>query len=222
MNKENCEFCVGGKALVIDKANDVGIAIRYQNRLIAYGYDIYGLYGLNGSGKSVFLKLICGFYIPTLGEILYNGINLNNKKEFCNEIRALIEKPSFFSDLSGYENLKLLANIQKKISDKEILEALEIVNLTSEKDKKYSKYSLGMKQKLGIAQAIMEKTKFIVLDEPFNGIERETVTRIKDYLKSLKDKGVTIIISSHIKEDLNELVDEMIYFEDGEILSEAN
>ena len=79
-----------------------------------------------------------------------------------------------------------------------------------------------MKQKLGIAQAIMEKTKFIVLDEPFNGIERETVTRIKDYLKSLKDKGVTIIISSHIKEDLNELVDEMIYFEDGEILSEAN
>ena len=126
------------------------------------------------------------------------------------------------SDLSGYENLKLLANIQKKISDKEILEALEIVNLTSKKDKKYSKYSLGMKQKLGIAQAIMEKTKFIVLDEPFNGIERETVTRIKDYLKSLKDKGVTIIISSHIKEDLNELVDEMIYFEDGEILSEAN
>ena len=107
-------------------------------------------------------------------------------------------------------------------TDKEILEALEIVNLTSEKDKKYSKYSLGMKQKLGIAQAIMEKTKFIVLDEPFNGIERETVTRIKDYLKSLKDKGVTIIISSHIKEDLNELVDEMIYFEDGEILSEAN
>ena len=170
---------------------------------------------------SKYIKKKRGYSFPN-AEILYNGINLNSKKEFCNEIRALIEKPSFFSDLSGYENLKLLANIQKKISDKEILEALEIVNLTSEKDKKYSKYSLGMKQKLGIAQAIMEKTKFIVLDEPFNGIERETVTRIKDYLKSLKDKGVTIIISSHIKEDLNELVDEMIYFEDGEILSEAN
>lgn len=192
---------------------------------INYRFDegkIYGLYGLNGSGKSVFLKLICGFYIPTSGEILYNGINLNNKKEFCKEIRSLIEKPSFFSDLTGYENLKLLANIQKKISEKEILEALDIVNLINEKDKRYNEYSLGMKQKLGIAQAIMEKTKFIILDEPFNGIERETVIKIKNYLKSLKDNGVTIIISSHIKEDLSELVDEMIYFEDGVIKSETN
>lgn len=192
---------------------------------INYKFDegkIYGLYGLNGSGKSVFLKLICGFYIPTSGEILYNGINLNNKKEFCNEIRALIEKPSFFSDLTGYENLKLLANIQKKISEKEILEALDIVNLINEKDKIYNKYSLGMKQKLGIAQAIMEKTKFIILDEPFNGIERQTVVKIKDYLKSLKDNGVTIVISSHIKEDLSELVDEMIYFEDGLIKNSIN
>ena len=192
---------------------------------INYKFDegkIYGIYGLNGSGKSVFLKLICGFYIPTSGEILYNGINLNNKKEFCNEIRAIIEKPSFFSDLTGYENLKLLANIKKKISEKEILEALDIVNLINEKDKIYNKYSLGMKQKLGIAQAIMEKTKFIILDEPFNGIERETVIKIKDYLKSLKDNGVTIVISSHIKEDLSELVDEMIYFEDGLIKNSIN
>ncbi len=205
------------------------ITKKFSNNLIIkeinYKFDegkIYGLYGLNGSGKSVFLKLICGFYIPTSGEILYNGINLNNKKEFCNEIRALIEKPSFFSDLTGYENLKLLANIQKKISDKEIMEALDIVNLINEKDKRYNNYSLGMKQKLGIAQAIMEKTKFIVLDEPFNGIERDTVIKIKDYLKSLKDNGVTIVISSHIKEDLSELVDEMIYFEDGAIKSETN
>ena len=202
---------------------------KFDNNLIIKGINykfeegkIYGLYGLNGSGKSVFLKLICGFYIPTSGEILYNGINLNNKKEFCNEIRALIEKPSFFSDLTGYENLKLLANIQKKISDKEIMEALDIVNLINEKDKRYNNYSLGMKQKLGIAQAIMEKTKFIVLDEPFNGIERDTVIKIKDYLKSLKDNGVTIVISSHIKEDLSEVVDEMIYFEDGAIKSETN
>lgn len=200
-----------GKNLIIK-----GINYRFDER------KIYGLYGLNGSGKSVFLKLICGFYIPTSGEILYNGINLNNKKEFCNEIRALIEKPSFFSDLTGYENLKLLADIQKKISEKEILEALDIVNLINEKDKIYNKYSLGMKQKLGIAQTIMEKTKFIILDEPFNGIERETVIKIKNYLKSLKDNGVTIVISSHIKEDLSELVDEMIYFEDGLIKNSIN
>ena len=102
------------------------------------------------------------------------------------------------------------------------MEALDIVNLINEKDKIYNKYSLGMKQKLGIAQAIMEKTKFIILDEPFNGIERETVIKIKDYLKSLKDNGVTIVISSHIKEDLSELVDEMIYFEDGLIKNNIN
>lgn len=197
---------------------------KLDNNLIIKGISkkfdegkIYGLYGLNGSGKSVFLKLICGFYVPTSGEILYNGVNLNNKKEFCNEIRALIEKPSFFSDLTGYENLKILANINKKIGNKEILDALDIVNLYKEKDKKFNKYSLGMKQKLGIAQAIMEKTSFIVLDEPFNGIERDSVNKIINYLRLLRDEGTTIIISSHIKEDLDGLVDEMIYFEDGNI-----
>ena len=95
---------------------------------------IYGLVGRNGSGKSVFLKLICGFYVPTKGEILYDGINLNNRNEFPDNLRALIEKPSFFPDLTGYQNLKLLAKIQNKISDKEIEEALKIVNLYDEKD----------------------------------------------------------------------------------------
>lgn len=179
---------------------------------------IYGLCGYNGSGKSVLLKLICGFYVPTSGEILYDGVNLNNSNEYCKDIRALIEKSNFFPDLTGYENLKLLANINKKISDKDILDALEIVNLIPNKDKKYSKYSLGMKQKLGIAQAIMEKTNFIILDEPFNGIERDTVTNIINYLKSLKEQGTTIIITSHIKEELDGLVDEIINIEDGRLV----
>lgn len=179
---------------------------------------IYGLCGYNGSGKSVLLKLICGFYVPTSGEILYDDINLNNSNEYCNNIRALIEKPNFFPDLTGYENLKLLANINKKISDKDILDALEIVNLIPNKDKRYSKYSLGMKQKLGIAQAIMEKTDFIILDEPFNGIERDTVINIINYLKSLKVEGKTIIITSHIKEELDGLVDEIINMEDGRLV----
>ncbi len=180
---------------------------------------IYGLCGYNGSGKSVLLKLICGFYVPTSGDILYDGINLNNSNEYCKDIRALIEKPNFFPDLTGYENLKLLANINKKIGDKEILEALEIVNLIPNRDKKYSKYSLGMKQKLGIAQAIMENSSFIILDEPFNGIERDTVANIISYLKSLKEQGKTIIITSHIKEELDGLVEEIISIEDGKILS---
>ena len=178
--------------------------------------NIYGLYGRNGAGKSVLLKLICGFYIPTSGEILYDGQNLNFKKEFPKDLRALIEKPSFFPELTGYENLKLLAKIQNKINDNDIIKALEIVNLKNEMNKKYSKYSLGMKQKLGIAQAIMENPKIIILDEPFNGIEQKTVEKLINYLNSIKDDRL-IIISSHIKEDLKKLSNHIYIVDDGKV-----
>ena len=177
--------------------------------------NIYGLYGRNGSGKSVFLKLLCGFYRPTEGEILYDGINLDGNLKFPQNLRALIEKPSFFPELTGYENLKLLAQIQNKISDKEILESLETVNLIQEKDKKFSKYSLGMKQKLGIAQAIMENPDIIILDEPFNGVEQVSVEKIINYLKNEKMKNKIIIFCTHIKEDLDKLADKIYYFDNG-------
>lgn len=177
--------------------------------------NIYGLYGRNGSGKSVFLKLICGFYRPTEGEILYDGINLDASLKFPQNLRALIEKPAFFPELTGYENLKLLAQIQNKISDKEILESLETVNLIQEKDKKFSKYSLGMKQKLGIAQAIMENPDIIILDEPFNGVEQVSVEKIINYLKNEKMKNKIIIFCTHIKEDLDKLADKIYYFDNG-------
>ncbi len=179
--------------------------------------NIYGLYGKNGSGKSVFLKLICGFYFPTTGKILFDGKELNKELDYPPSLRALIEKPSFFPDLTGLENLKLLADIQNKISNDDIKRALEIVNLSEDKDKKYSKYSLGMKQKLGIAQVIMEDVEIIILDEPFNGIEDETVTKIMEYLKKERDKGKIIIISSHIKEDLLFLTNKIFYFDNGTI-----
>lgn len=179
--------------------------------------NIYGLYGKNGSGKSVFLKLICGFYFPTTGKILFDGKELNKELDYPPSLRALIEKPSFFPDLTGLENLKLLADIQNKISNDDIKRALEIVNLSEDKDKKYSKYSLGMKQKLGIAQVIMEDVEIIILDEPFNGIEDETVTKIMEYLKKERDRGKIIIISSHIKEDLLFLTNKIFYFDNGTI-----
>lgn len=179
--------------------------------------NIYGLYGRNGSGKSVIMKLICGFLIPTKGQILFDGIDFNANDEYPNSLRAVIEKPSFFPNLTGYENLKLLAEIQNKISDKEIIESLEIVNLIDEKDKKYSKYSLGMKQKLAIAQAIMEDPKILILDEPFNGIEEKTVSKLIKYLKEEKQKGKTIIFSTHIKEDLDNLSDKTFKIENGSI-----
>ena len=178
---------------------------------------IYGLYGRNGSGKSVFLKLLCGFYNPTTGKILYDKKDISNSLNFPDDVGVLIENPSFFPDLTGFQNLKLLANIKNKISDKQIIEALEIVNLIEEKDKKYSKYSLGMKQKLGIAQAIMEDQKIIILDEPFNGIEEKTVDKLINYLLKEKSKDKIIILSTHIISDLEKLSDHIYYFDNGNI-----
>ena len=165
--------------------------IKNTNIVFESGH-IYGLHGRNGSGKSVLMKLICGFYMPTTGEILFDSVNFNAKNEYPKDLRAVIEKPTFFPDLTGYENLKVLARIQNKITDKEILESLETVNLIHEKDKKYSKYSLGMKQKLAIAQAIMEDPKVLILDEPFNGIEEKSVEKITKYLKQKKKEDGVI------------------------------
>lgn len=206
------------------KINVIDLSKKFKNisvlnniNLTMESGNIYGLYGKNGSGKSVFLKLICGFYFPTTGKILFDGKELNKELDYPPSLRALIEKPSFFPDLTGLENLKLLADIQNKISNDDIKRALEIVNLSEDKDKKYSKYSLGMKQKLGIAQVIMEDVEIIILDEPFNGIEDETVTKIMEYLKKERDKGKIIIISSHIKEDLLFLTNKIFYFDNGTI-----
>ncbi len=178
---------------------------------------IYGLSGRNGSGKSVLLKLICGLYKPTSGKVLFDGIEYNSNDVYVPNLRALIEKPSFFPNLSGFENLKLLANIQHKISDNEINNALKVVNLYEEKDKKYSEYSLGMKQKLGISQVIMENPQIMILDEPFNGIEVDTVKKISKYLLQEKKKNKLIIVSTHIKEDLDNLSDEIYSFDNGTV-----
>lgn len=178
---------------------------------------IYLFVGQNGSGKTILLKLICGIYAPTEGEILFNGKLYNKIYEYVPDTRALIEKPAFFPNLTGLENLKMLAKIQNKIKDEEINNALKIVNLYEERNKKYSKYSLGMKQKLGIAQAIMEKPNIILLDEPFNGIEKSSVKKIIDYLITEKKKGKIIIISSHILDELNDIADKIFYFENGKV-----
>lgn len=179
---------------------------------------IYGLVGRNGSGKSILLKMICGFYLPTSGNILFDGKDIIKDGMFSPSTRCLIERPVFLDDLSGFDNLKLLANIQKKISDKEILDIFEKVNLLEEKDKKYYKYSLGMKKKLGIAQVLMENPEIMILDEPFNGIDETTVKKIKEILKIEKNKGKLIIITTHIKEDMEELSDIIYRFDNGQIV----
>ena len=178
---------------------------------------IYGIVGRNGSGKSVFLKILCSFYNPTSGTILQDGFDYISNNSFPKNTRALIEKPDFVSELSGYENLKLLASIENKIGDEEIEKVLKDVNLYEEKDKKYHKYSLGMKQKLGIAQVLIENPDVLILDEAFNGIEESSVKKIKKILIEEKKKGKLIIITSHIKEDIMELSDEIYEFNEGKL-----
>lgn len=200
----------------LSKSFKKNIVLKDVNLLMTSG-KIYGLSGRNGSGKSVLLKLICGLYKPTSGKVLFDGIEYNSNDVYVPNLRALIEKPSFFPNLSGFENLKLFANIQHKIFDDEINNALKVVNLYEEKDKKYSEYSLGMKQKLGIAQVIMENPQIMILDEPFNGIENDTVKKISKYLLQEKKKDKLIIVSTHIKEDLDNLSDEIYSFDNGTV-----
>lgn len=181
---------------------------------------IYGLIGKNGSGKTVFLKLLSGLYTPESGNIIVDGKDFNKEKSFPKGMRALIENPSFISDLSGYENLRLLASIQNKIGKEEIENALNEVNLYEEKDKLFHKYSLGMKQKLGIAQVIMEDAQILILDEPFSAIEDETVEKLRNLLIKLKKEGKLIIISTHMKEDIDKLADVVLKFNNGKIYEE--
>lgn len=176
---------------------------------------IYGFTGRNGSGKSVLLKIICGFYTPTSGEVLLDNYNYILNNDFPKSTRCLIEKPNFMPDLTGYENLKLLASIENKIGDKEIMDTIEKLNLKEEINKKYSKYSLGTKQKLGIAQVLMEDPKLIVLDEPLNGIENETAKEVRKILNEEKKKDKIIIVASHIKEDIDTLADVVYNIDNG-------
>ena len=178
---------------------------------------IYGFTGHNGSGKTVLLKLICAFLEPTTGEILFDGKNVIKENSFPPSTRALIEKPNFLSDLTGYENLELLARIQNIIGEKEIEDTLKKVGLEEDQDKLYYKYSLGMKQKLGIAQVLMEDPEILILDEPFNGLDENSIKNIRKILLKEKEKGKLIILATHDKEDIKVLCDEIYKFNDGTV-----
>lgn len=171
----------------VSKKFDNSVVLQDVNLKLESG-KIYGFVGRNGSGKSVLLKMICGFYAPTEGSILLDGYDYIKNNSFPKNTRALIEKPNFLPDLTGYENLELLASIQKKIGSAEIEEAIKSVNLSEDANKKYSKYSLGTKQKLGIAQVIMENPEMIILDEPLNGVEKKTAENIRGLLLEEKKK----------------------------------
>lgn len=170
---------------------------------------IYGIVGNNGSGKTVLMKCICGFMRPDKGVIFVNGQQVGKDCDFPDALGIIIETPGFIPTLSGLKNLKILASLKGRIGKKEIEETIRKVGLNPKMKKPVAKYSLGMRQRLGIAQAIMESPEVLILDEPFNGLDKETVSRMRMLLKELKAEGKTILLASHNAQDIKELCDEV-------------
>ena len=179
---------------------------------------MHAVIGNNGSGKSVFFKCICGFIRPTQGHIYVNGKVIGKDIDFPDSIGVIIERPGFIPQMSGFKNLHMLARIRKKITDHQIREMILKVGLDPLSKKPVGKYSLGMKQRLGIAQAIMEDPELIILDEPFNGLDKNGVQEIRSLLMDLKGAGKTIFLTSHNSEDIRVLADE-VWEMDGGMLS---
>ncbi|MCT2536725.1 ATP-binding cassette domain-containing protein [Aquibacillus koreensis] len=174
---------------------------------------IHGIIGRNGSGKTVLFKTICGFMKLDSGKIHIEGKEV--KPTTNQEIGLIIEEPGFIDSLSGYKNLKLLASIRRKINDEDIKKAIELVGLDPTTKKPVKNYSLGMRHRLAIAQAIMEKPRLLILDEPMNGLDKSGVIEMRQLFKRLKEEGITIILSSHYAEDIEALCETVCEMDNG-------
>lgn len=170
---------------------------------------IYGVVGNNGSGKTVLMKCICGFMKCDRGSVLVNGKRVGKEVDFPDRLGVIIETPGFIPNLSGYKNLKILADLKGRIGKKEIQETMKRVGLEAAMKKPVAKYSLGMRQRLGIAQAIMENPDVLILDEPLNGLDKYGVAEIRALLHELKADGKSILLASHNAQDIEELCDDV-------------
>lgn len=177
--------------------------------------QIHGIVGRNGSGKTLLMKCICGFLKPTEGTVTVSGKVVGKDVEIPEDIGVIIETPGFVTNYSGYKNLKLLASVRGRISREDIEKAMELVNLDPKSRKHVGKYSLGMRQRLGIAQAIMENPKILILDEPMNGLDNDGVKHIRNVLLEMKKQGTTILLASHNREDISVLCDKVYEMDKG-------
>ena len=179
---------------------------------------VYGFKGINGSGKTMLMRLISGLIRPSQGEISMNGKILGIDISFPNSIGVFLENPAFLDAYSGFNNLKLLASIKSVASDDDIRNTLLRVGLDPDSNKKYKKYSLGMKQRLGIAAAIMEKPEIVILDEPTNSLDEDGVDLVKHIVRNEKERGALVIVSCHDEEILKGMSDEVFLLEQGRLI----
>ncbi len=185
--------------------------------LTAESSEIIGIIGRNGSGKTVLMKCICGFITPDSGEIYVSGKRVGRDIDIPKNIGLIIESPGFLHNFSGFGNLWQLARIRGKLSKSEVQAVMETVGLDPNDKKHVGKYSLGMRQRLGLAQAIMEDPDILILDEPMNGLDKDGVKDMRQYLLDLKEQGKTILIASHSAEDIDVLCDTVCEMDKGRL-----
>lgn len=207
----------------------MNISISVQHIYLRFGEDlvlkdvcrdfeeglVHGIIGNNGSGKTVLMKCICGFLHPTGGKVLVNYKQVGKDMDFPENMGIIIETPGFLPHLTGFKNLQILASLNNKIDKESIRESIKLVGLDPDLKKNVSKYSLGMRQRLGIAQAIMENPDILILDEPFNGLDKNAVASMRKLIKDLKSSGKTILLASHNQTDIEELCDTVCEMDAG-------
>jgi len=181
--------------------------------------QIHGLIGRNGAGKTMLLKSICGLTHVTEGTVVVNGQKLGKETDIPDSVGALIEVPGFLLNVSGFQNLRYLAGLRNRIQEQGVRTAMERVGLSAADKKRVGKYSLGMRQRLGIAQAIMEDPDILILDEPMNGLDDQGVSDMRGLFLELRDKGKTILLASHYVEDIEELCDTVTRMDRGRVVS---
>ena len=178
---------------------------------------IYGLQGPNGSGKTMLMRLLCGLIKANKGKVLIDGKEIGKDIDFPESVGLLIENPAFWGNYTGLKNLELLAELQKRIDTEQIRETIRDVGLDPDDKRHFSKYSLGMKQRLGIAAAIMEKPEMILLDEPTNALDEKGVAEICDLIRREKERGALIVIACHDADILEDLADEIYTIYEGKV-----
>jgi len=181
---------------------------------------IYGLKGKNGSGKTMLMRALCGLISATEGTIDINGEILGKDISFPRSVGVLIENPAFIPSYTGLKNLQVLASIQKRVNDQKIRDTITMVGLEPDDKRTYKKYSLGMKQRLGIAAAVMEEPDIVILDEPINALDEGGVVQVREILQRVKERGAITIVACHDTEELNALSDEIINICDGSIVED--